>query len=119
MTYVETFTPCAFLEEHPPRASAFSDPLCRRVSSKARVVTTAISAPMPPAKMETPTGLQNELPSMIMGITPTAVVAVVQEDGRHASGAGVVSRIACRSVGQVALVFGMLIHEDDVFHDHA
>ena len=37
--------------------------------------------PMPPAKMETPTGLQNELPSMIMGITPTAVVAVVRKMG--------------------------------------
>ncbi len=36
---------------------------------------------MPPAKMETPTGLQNELPSMIMGITPTAVVAVVRKMG--------------------------------------
>ena len=45
------------------------------------MVTTSMSEPMPPAKMVTPTGIQKEDCAMIMGMTPTAVVAVVRKMG--------------------------------------
>ncbi len=45
------------------------------------IVTTMISEPIPPAKMVTPTGIQNELCAIIIGTTPTAVVAVVRKMG--------------------------------------
>lgn len=44
-------------------------------------MTTMISEPMPPAKMVTPTGIQNDDWAIIIGITPTAVVAVVRKMG--------------------------------------
>ena len=44
-------------------------------------MTTRMSEPMPPANMVTPTGIQNELWAMIIGTTPTAVVAVVRKMG--------------------------------------
>ena len=45
------------------------------------MVTTMISEPIPPAKMVTPTGIQKEDWAMIIGTTPTAVVAVVRKMG--------------------------------------
>ena len=45
------------------------------------MVTTRISDPMPPAKMVTPTGIQNADCAIIIGTTPTAVVAVVRKMG--------------------------------------
>ena len=45
------------------------------------MVTTMMSEPIPPAKMVTPTGIQNELWAIIIGTTPTAVVAVVRKMG--------------------------------------
>ena len=45
------------------------------------MVTTMISEPMPPAKIVTPTGIQNDDCAIIMGTTPTAVVAVVRKMG--------------------------------------
>ena len=45
------------------------------------MVTTSMSEPMPPAKMVTPTGIQKEDCAMIIGTTPTAVVAVVRKMG--------------------------------------
>ena len=36
---------------------------------------------MPPARMVTPTGIQKDEPAMIIGMTPTAVVAVVRKMG--------------------------------------
>ena len=46
-----------------------------------RTVTTRMRAPMPPAKIVTPTGIQNDEPAIIIGMTPTAVVAVVRKMG--------------------------------------
>ena len=45
------------------------------------MVTTMMREPIPPAKMVTPTGIQNELWAIIIGTTPTAVVAVVRKIG--------------------------------------
>ena len=45
------------------------------------MVTTRMREPMPPAKMVTPTGIQNDDCAMIIGTTPTAVVAVVRKIG--------------------------------------
>ena len=45
------------------------------------IVTAIISEPMPPAKMVTPTGIQNDDCAIIIGTTPTAVVAVVRNIG--------------------------------------
>ena len=45
------------------------------------MVTTMMSEPMPPAKMVTPTGIQNDDWAIIMGTTPTAVVAEVRKMG--------------------------------------
>ena len=39
------------------------------------IVTTMMSDPMPPAKIVTPTGIQNDDCAIIIGTTPTAVVA--------------------------------------------
>ena len=39
-----------------------------------------------PEQITTPIGIQRELPLMIMGTTPTAVVAEVRKIGRHPSG---------------------------------
>lgn len=40
-----------------------------------------IKEPIPPAKIVTPTGIQKDEPAMIIGTTPTAVVAVVKKMG--------------------------------------
>ena len=45
------------------------------------MVTTMMSEPIPPAKIVTPTGIQNELWAIIIGTSPTAVVAVVRKMG--------------------------------------
>jgi len=45
------------------------------------IVTTRMREPIPPAKMVTPTGIQNDDCAMIIGTTPTAVVAVVRKMG--------------------------------------
>ena len=44
-------------------------------------MTTMMSEPIPPAKMVTPTGIQNDDWARIIGTTPTAVVAVVRKMG--------------------------------------
>ena len=49
--------------------------------STGRTVTTRMRVPIPPARMVTPTGIQNEEPAIIIGITPTAVVDVVRNIG--------------------------------------
>ena len=45
------------------------------------MVTTRMRAPIPPAKMVTPTGIQIDDWAIIIGTTPTAVVAVVRKMG--------------------------------------
>ena len=45
------------------------------------IVTTMMSEPIPPAKMVTPTGIQMDDWAIIIGTTPTAVVAVVRKMG--------------------------------------
>lgn len=69
-----------------------------------------------PEQITTPIGIQRELPLMIMGTTPTAVVAEVRKIGSMASAAGVEGGIPRAIMLMEPQVLRMLEYQDSVSH---